>query len=183
MKKATKAGTSKQSAEIKRKLYAAAFVANGENKTQAAIAAGFGAKYAHQAGARLYKDVRVIAEINKLRDKIIEKADLSIDRVASEISKIAFCDPRKLVEDKTFKQLHELDDDLAAAISSVKVLADGTVEYKFWDKTKALDMANKITGAYQKHNEQKAELTIDATDAAARVSKLLSLAKAKKDGR
>lgn len=70
---------------------------------------------------------------------------------------MAFCDPRKLVgEDGRMKQLHELDDDTAAAIASVEVDNDGNIKYKFWDKNSAIDKAAKVQGLYEKDNDQKA---------------------------
>ncbi len=182
MKKRTKAGTSKQSAEIRRKLFSEAFVRNEENITQSAIDAGFSEKTAYAAGARLLKDVRVLTEINRIRAQIVANAELSTDRVVKEISKIAFSDPRRLIgSDGKFKKLGNFDDDLAASIASVKVLADGAIEYKFWDKNSALEKACKILGAFKKDNEQQSVIAVDATEAANRIAQLMRSAKAKKD--
>lgn len=59
--------------------------------------------------------------------------------------------------DGSIKMPHELDEETAAAIASFKVSFDGGIEYKFWPKTTALDMANKIQGGYEKDNRQKTD--------------------------
>lgn len=149
------AGTSKLSAEDKRKAFVEAFFVHNENITKAAVEAGFSEKTAYQAGSRLLKDVRVSTEIAKRRTEIVAALELSTERTIKEVSRLAFCDPRKLVDENgRLKQLHELDDDTAAAIASIEVDKDGGIKYKFWDKNSAIEKAAKVQGLYQKDNEQ-----------------------------
>lgn len=159
-KKRPKAGTSKTSAETKRKLFIEAYFVNEENVTQSAIDAGFSKKTAHAAGARLLKDVRVLTEINKRRAEIVSSAELSTARLVKEIGRISFADPRKIINDKGQVKLpHELDEEIAAAVSSFKMNADGSIEYRFWDKNRAHEHACKITGAFEKDNTQSRPVT------------------------
>lgn len=151
-----KAGTSKASAADKRTAFVEAYFVNNENITKAAIAAGFSEKTAYQAGSRLLKDVRVSTEIARRRTELVANLELSTERTIKEVSRIAFCDPRKLVDESgRIKPLHELDDDTAAAIASVEVDKDGAIKYKFWDKNSAIEKAAKVQGLYEKDNNQK----------------------------
>jgi len=103
------------------------------------------------------KDIRVSTEIARRRTEIVTALELSTERTIKEVSRLAFCDPRKLVgENGKLKQLHEIDDDTAAAIASVEVDKDGGIKYKFWDKNSAIEKAAKVQGLYEKDNEQKA---------------------------
>ena len=66
-----------------------------------------------------------------------------------------FCDQRKLYNaDGTPKSIHELDDATAAAVSGVD---PDTGAIKTYDALRALDMAMKHVGLYEKDNHQKAE--------------------------
>lgn len=152
-----KAGTSKASAADKRTAFVESYFANGENGTQAAITAGFAPKSAGVTAAKLLKDPRVIVEIANRRVELIANLELSTERTLKEVSRLAFCDPRKLIDENgRLKSLHELDDDTAAAIASVEVDKDGGIKYKFWDKNSAIEKAAKIQGLYLKDNEQAA---------------------------
>lgn len=155
-KKRVNAGTSKAAAADKRAMFVEAFITNGENTTQAAIAAGFSAKTAYQAGSRLLKDVRISTEINRRRTVIITALELSTERTIKEVCRLAFSDPRKIMhENGRLKMPHEIDDDTAAAIASFEVNADGSIKYKFWDKNSALEKAAKIQGMFEADNRQK----------------------------
>ena len=157
-KKRVKAGTSKASAEDKRKAFVEAYFANGENGTQAAVTAGFAEKSAGVTAAKLLKDPRVLVEIQSRRVVIVANLELSTERTFREIARIAYADPRKIMHaDGRIKMPHELDDDTAAAIASFEVSFDGSIKYKFWPKGQPLDMANKINGAYERDNKQKAD--------------------------
>ena len=75
-----------------------------------------------------------------------------------EMMRVAFADPRKLVgKDGRIKGLHELDDDTAAAVASVKETRSGGLEYKLWDKGAAQEKLAKFLGLYEKDNQQAAD--------------------------
>ena len=159
-KKRPKAGTSHHEAAQKRKKFVEDYLANGGNATQAAISAGYSEKSAGVTGSKLLKDAKVLAEISKRRVEIVANAELSTDRLVKEIGRISFSDPRKIINDKGQVKLpHELDEETAAAISSFKMNADGSIEYRFWDKNSAHERACKITGAFEKDNTQSRPVT------------------------
>lgn len=157
-----KAGTSREAAADKRTAFVEAYFANGGNALQAAITAGYAPHSAGVTGAKLLKDPRVLAEVAKRRTEIVAELELSTERTIKEVSRLAFCDPRKLVDENgRLKQLHELDDDTAAAIASIEVDKDGGIKYKFWDKNSAIEKAAKVQGLYEKDNAQKVNPLID----------------------
>ena len=123
------------------------------NATQAAIRANYSEKTAYSQGERLLSHVEVAAEIKRLLEERSKRTAITADRVLTELARIGLSDLRKLfTESGALRPLHELDDDAAAAVSSVKVVTrpsgefdeDGNriVEYvhemKLWDKNTAL---------------------------------------------
>ncbi len=156
--KRVKAGTSKASAADKRKAFVEAYFANGGNGTQAAVTAGFAEKSAGVTAAKLLKDARVLAEIERRRTEICANLELSTERLMRETARIAFSDPRKIMNaDGSIKMPHELDEDTAAAVASFEISFDGGIKYKFWPKNPAVDMGHKIKGSYEKDNRQKTD--------------------------
>ena len=147
------------------------------NATQAAIHAGYSPKTAHVIGlenlkkpviASLLSEKQVI--IAKRQDERLEAMELTKERVAREIARIPFFDPRKMFHpDGRPKEITELDDDTAAAIVGIDVLEewDGSGEsrvlrgyvkkYKVANKNVAHDQASKILGMYEKDNTQKTD--------------------------
>ncbi len=155
--KRVKAGTSKKSAEEKRKAFVEAYLSNGQNATQAAVSAGFSARSAGVSGAKLLKDVRISSVLANRQAEIAKVTELNTERLVTEISRIAFSDARNIYHpDGRIKALHELDDATAAAVASYEVDEKGAIKYKFWDKNSAQERAAKIIGAFDEHNRQKA---------------------------
>lgn len=114
------------------------------------------AKSVHEKASALANRAKVAARIAELREKASRAADLSAEKLLREVARIAFADPRGLVNEKGgVKGLHELDDNLAAAVSSIEVDEYGKVKYKLWVKNQALDMLMKHLGLYEKDNGQK----------------------------
>lgn len=152
-----KAGTSKRSAEQKREIFVEAFFANGENATQAAVAAGFSEKSAGVTGAKMLKDPRILLRVEQRRKELVKDMRLSTERLCQEVARLAFSDPRGIMHpDGRMKMPHELDDDTAAAIASFEFDIDGSIKYKFWDKNSAQERAAKINGAFERDNKQNA---------------------------
>lgn len=155
-KKRVKAGSSKISADLKRRAFVEAYFANGGNALQAAIAAGYAPHSAGVTGAKLLKHPEILAITAKRRVEISAALELNTERVIREVSRISFSDSRNITHpDGTIKQLHELDADTAAAVASYEIDEKGVIKYKFWDKNSALDKAAKIQGLYEKDNAQK----------------------------
>lgn len=151
-----KAGTSKLSAEDRKAAFVEAYLSNGMNATQAALAAGYSASGAPKQGYRMSKDPSILSILEKRRQQLASEQGLNTDRLVREIGRLAFADPRKIMHpDGRIKLPHELDDDTAAAIASFKVDIDGNIEYKFWDKNSAQERASKIHGLFERDNKQK----------------------------
>lgn len=161
-----KAGTSKVSAEDRRRLFVEAYLSNGGNATQAAIDAGFSPKSAERQGARLTRDVRVSTILDKRRTEIAVMTELSTNEIMADMARALRFDPRKLYrEDGTMKPIHELDDDTALCLTGIEVVvmpcAEGDTplavkKIKWESKTQARDQALRVFGMYEKDNQQKA---------------------------
>lgn len=121
-KKRVKAGQNGAAAAQRRSLFIEAYLSNGENASQAAIAAGFSPKTAGQQGSRLLKNVKVQQELNSRRTKVLEKFQLTTENVLQSVAQALFFDPRKLFDDKgLLKPITELDDDTAQALAGIDI--------------------------------------------------------------
>lgn len=163
-----KAGNTQEDAEHRRKLFVEAYLTNGGNASQAAVAAGFSQKTAGAAGSRLLKHVDVVLTLQQRRKVVIEKMELTTERTLREIARLAYCDPRKFFYDNGApKPIHELDDDSAAALAGMEVTEEYegsgqdrvfkgfTKKYKLADKNAALEKAMKHLGQYEQDNKQR----------------------------
>jgi len=186
----SKTGASKQSAEMRRKLFVEAFLSNGENITKAALAAGFSAKSAASQGSRLLKDVKIQQILDTRRTEVLESAKLTTQTLHDSLRQALLFDPRKLFrEDGTVKDVVELDDDTALALASFEVTEEfgaaggseeqepqahggtlkrqrrGLIGYtkkvKWLDKNSARDQLAKMLGAYEKDNRQRSDPLTD----------------------
>ncbi|THF64333.1 terminase small subunit [Pseudothauera rhizosphaerae] len=127
------------------------------NATQAAIRAGYSAKTADRIGAQLLGKTWVASAVAERMTARERRTEVTQDRVLLELARLAFFDPRRLLnDDGTPKQVTELDDDTAAAIAGMKVRtvasADGTTatvtEYKIADKGQAITNAMRHLGMF-----------------------------------
>lgn len=162
-KKHVKQGTSKQAAEMRRKDFVNAYIANGGNATEAAKDAGYSAKTAYQQGSRLLKDVEVSAAIRARRDELSKKYELTSDLVIRSIVQELTFDPAKLYhEDGSLKGLHELDEDIRMVLSGVELVQIGSPDapvfvkrVKWAQRHQAREHAMKHLGMFDKDNTQK----------------------------
>lgn len=156
-----KAGTSKAAAAARRETFAMAFIANGRNATEAAITAGFSRRSAHTRGLELVKDREVAARIEELGAAAAAAAGITIERAMEKLERVTFSDPRKLYNpDGTPKGIHELDDDIAAAVAG-----RGLHGIVLLDAVRGLDMTFKHLGLFEKDNIQSRDslaLTVEA---------------------
>lgn len=116
---------------------------------------------AKSAGSRLLTNVNVqnyISEKMKEREK---RTEVTQDMVIKELAKIAFLDIRKLyTENGQLKNVADIDDDTAGAISSLETLEEyegygderekigDTQKVKLLDKTKALELLGRHLGIF-----------------------------------
>ncbi len=182
--KRTKIGSA--SAADRRKLFIEAYLSNGQNITQAALAAGFAPKSAASQGSRLLKDAKIRQELDSRRGALMEKAQLTTESVLESLRQALFFDPRKLYrEDGSLKLVTELDDDTAMALASFEVFEEygptgtstelepqphggglkrqhrgvigHTAKIKWLDKTATREQAAKMLGMFERDNRQKTD--------------------------
>ena len=109
--------------------------------------------------SKLMAQGKIKVRIAELRASTVKQNDMDLERWAKEVTRLATVDPRKLMhEDGRIKMPNELDEDTAAAVASFEFDVDGSIKYKFWSKTQALDMAARHQGAYEKDNVQRGGL-------------------------
>lgn len=135
------------------------------NATQAAIRAGYSAKNADKIGSELLGKTRVQQEIQAGMDRRADLVDISATRVLNEIAKLAFFDPRKLLNgDGTPKRVHELDDETAAAVAGIEIVTKGNDDLGYADimKVKLADKSKnlELLGRHLKLFTDKIELDV-----------------------
>jgi phage terminase small subunit len=162
IKKAVKAGQAKVSTEARRKIFVEAFLANGGNATDAARTAGYSTRTARQQGSRLLSNVDVSTAIAERTAKVCADHGLTTERVLQEVARLAFSDPRLLLDEHgALKPASEWPDGVAAAIGSIEVFEEfagqgnmrmkigETKKVKVWDKNAALEKAMKYLGLFK----------------------------------
>ena len=134
------------------------------NGKQAAIRAGYSAKTAEAAAARLLRNVKVQAEISRRQRDLQKRTEVTQDRVVKELARVAFADASDYVCVDTLtyengdgtvspiqvgspKDTDTLSDDQRAAIASIKQGANG-IEVKLCDKIKALELLGRHIGMF-----------------------------------
>lgn len=161
-KKRPKAGQSRLAVEERVKLFIEAYLSNGENLREAAIAAGYKPSAADKAGHRMSKSVLFLSELDKRKKAILAPLKITTERILAETARLAFSDPRRIIHQDgpnkgKVKTLDELDDETAAAVASFKIDEYGRIEYKFWDKNTASERLFKHSGLYKVDNDQKVD--------------------------
>lgn len=125
------------------------------NATQAAIRAGYSKKTAQRIGSENLSKPLIQEEIQKRRNKLQSKCEITQERVLRELAAIAFAsgaDFAKVVTGGTFDTVKMIPTDKIppeklAAIAGMKMTANG-VEVKLHDKVRALEMLGKYLGLF-----------------------------------
>jgi phage terminase small subunit len=147
------------------------------NGTQAAIRAGYAPRTAQEQSARLLSNAIVSNHVSELRKAQADSAAITVQRVIQELSRIATFDIRKLYNaDGSLKNVHDLDDDTAAALIGIDaseiVSPDGELtgylkKVKMADKNKAIEMLMRYFGAFNdrvEHTGQQNNVVIVLPD-------------------
>lgn len=129
------------------------------NGSQAAVRAGYSARSSKEHAAYLLTKHNIQAYIKELQRVTSKKLEITRERVAMEYARIAFSDIRTLFDENgRLKSVKDIDEDTAAALSSVQIDelwgSDGerkaqtgeTKKVKLWDKKGALDSLCKVFG-------------------------------------
>lgn len=144
----------------KQKAFVEAYIANGGNGTQAVIAAGYSPNGADVQAVRLLGNASVSAALEKRTAKVVNKLEVTTERIIQERARLAFYNPMKLAGIQTLEQLQALDEDTQRAVQAVKILPDGTLEIKAADKDKSLAALEKINGMYREEDKGEGALNI-----------------------
>ena len=106
--------------------------------------------------SKLLANTNISRRVKAIQAVGAEKAGLEASAILQEVAKLAHSDIAGIMsEDGRVKLPHELDPVTRASIASFKIDEYGRIEYKFWPKTNALDMAMKHLGLYEKDNNQQ----------------------------
>jgi len=118
------------------------------NPTQAAIRAGYKKKNANITGPRMYSDVLIRREIDRLRAEQCERLQIEADEILRNIYRQQDYDVRKFFDAKhNLKELWELDDAEADAVVSFDqvTLYEGEGEQKHaFGQLRKIRLADKI---------------------------------------
>jgi len=106
----------------KEELFVAAYLANGGNATQAAIAAGYSKRSAYAKGSEIAKRPHVAAAIQAARRRITTKFKVNAERVVEEMAVIGFSDIRnyRLTLDGHVELVPSAPDSAMRAVKRIK---------------------------------------------------------------
>ena len=143
----------------------AAFVAEylvDLNATQAAIRAGYSERTAYRIGAELLQKTSVAEAIAAGQAKRAQRVEITADRVVAELAKIAFADPRDLMEwgpdGVKLKASADLTEEQAASVAEVSETTTkdgGSLKLKKHDKVKALELLGRHMGMFKDKGENE----------------------------
>ncbi len=138
---------------------------------ESAIYAGFSEKTAAVQASQMLASDEVEEYLSILRETAATATGITHQRVLQEIGRLAFSDIRNYYNgENQLIPITDLDDDAAAALSSVKidelyageVTIGQTKEIRLYNKLDGLEKLAKHLGIYGKDNEQsKSTINID----------------------
>lgn len=143
----------------------------------AARRAGYAEKYADRMGYRLLATPLVAAALAEKKKNISKRNEATVDRIVQELARIAFQDPRRLFnENGSLKDPKDLDDDTAAALSTIesaeefdgsgadRKLSGYLKKIKGWDKLRALELLGKYLGIFVEKLDINAKMEVESRD-------------------
>lgn len=185
-KKRVKMGTTAASKEVRRKLFVQSLIANGENRTQAAIDAGYAERSAAVAGSRMLKEPKTIQLLAEARGKLQAQFGLTAENVARQLAAIVNYDPRMMFDNKgAALPINQWPDAVAFAVAGLETsrkdgeAAETITKHKVWDKNAGIGHAMKALGMSMDRVSIEVPPTtadgeINMLDAARRVAFLLA---------
>lgn len=109
----------------------------------------------NENASRTMSDSKVTARVKAIQADAADKAGLDAAAILLELKKLAHSDIAGIMHpDGRVKLPHELDPQTRAAVASFKIDEYGRIEYKFWPKNAAIDMAMKHLGLFKEDNAQ-----------------------------
>jgi phage terminase small subunit len=120
--KSTSAGDAFLYLTPKQQQFILEYLANGFNGTQAARTVGYAARNADTQASRMLANPRIWAVVVERRQKLLDRREITAERVLDEIAKMAFLDPRKMFRpDGSLVPIHELGEGEAASIAGLEI--------------------------------------------------------------
>lgn len=127
------------------------------NATQAAIRAGYKkSEYTDTNANKLLENTRIREAIEKAIAERSKRTGINQDRVIQELARIAFVNPKKLIDPEDASVRADATEDDLACIQSVKVKTmsgekgySEEREVKLNDKMKALELLGRHLGMFQ----------------------------------
>ena len=137
------------------------------NATQAAIRAGYSPKTATVQGPRLLRNARILSAISEKAQRVLEKADVTVDRVVQELALLGFADMRNYLRfdpngsvyldwthmpEHATRVIQEIVQDEYVEGKGEDARLVKRTKFKLYPKTPALDLLAKYLGMLvQKH--------------------------------
>ena len=126
------------------------------NGTQAAIRAGYSAKTAYSLAERLLRNVEVQRSVQEAKARRSARTEITADAVLTEIARIAFADPRAVMEwgpnGVRLRPSGELTDAEAAIVESIAETKEG-MKIKLASKLDALGKLGQHLGLFKERHE------------------------------
>ncbi len=140
------------------------------NATQAAIRAGYSKKTANEIGCQNLAKLNISIAIQEAVAARSKRTEITQDRVLEELARLAFFDIRKLYdEDGNLLPIHELPEEVAAAIGGLDVQSVGgddsivtTKKIKVIDKKGSLELIGRHLKMFTDKTELSGSLQVDA---------------------
>lgn len=141
------------------------------NASGAARRAGYSEKTAGQIGYALLKKVEIQKVITAKQKELAHQSGITRAKIVGEAARLAFSDVRKVFDSAgNLLPIHQLPDEVAAAISGIELVVTGTGDdvvqtkkIKFWDKNTPILTLLKHLGLDGR--SEMAELTDEELDA------------------
>ncbi|WP_235847416.1 terminase small subunit [Intestinibacillus massiliensis] len=147
------------------------------NMTQAAIRAGYSPDSAGNIGHELMKKPEIRARVDKAMAERSKRVGINADRVLRELGRLAFVNPRNVIDFQTAEVREGAGEDDIAAIAGMRVkyvphkgvddsgapVVDTAIEreVKLCDKLKALELCGKHLGMFEKGADNDALEKLD----------------------
>lgn len=150
--KREKGGVDEFGLNIKQRAFADYYLID-QNASAAYVKAGYTAKNENVAAANasaLIRTHKVAAYIEQRRKKVLDKLEISQERVLAEVARLAYFDLSKCYgPDGKILPLAEMDEDTRRAIASIELDAGVVTKLRGHDKHSALDKLMRFLQLYK----------------------------------
>jgi phage terminase small subunit len=123
------------------------------NGSRAAIAAGYSKDTARVIASELLTKPNICDAVQRAAEKMTKKIEITQERIAEELSKIAFSDIKEFIEFNSkavkIKDSKDVDGAVIQEVSSHTGLRGTSTKLKLHDKMKALELLGRYKGMYK----------------------------------